>query len=93
MKKGNNIYQFLQKCLENLRKEEVFAELKVASADQLMYIKEDLILPHHSTFFEFIVTKARGRNCSVEADHITSSSNIVLKFSDHHFNSLIICAS
>ena len=60
MKKGNSIYQFLQRCLENLKKEDVYAELKVASADQLMYVKEDLILPHHSTFFEFIVTKARG---------------------------------
>jgi len=60
MKKGNSIHQFLQKCLENLRKEEAFAELKVASSDNLMYIKEDLILPHYSTFFDFIVTKARG---------------------------------
>ena len=60
MKKGNSIYQFLQRCLENLKKEEVYAELKTASADQLMYVKEDLILPQHSTFFDFIVTKARG---------------------------------
>lgn len=26
-------------------------------ADQLMYVKEDLILPHHYTFYDFIVTK------------------------------------
>lgn len=44
-----------------LKKEDVYAELKVASADQLMYVKEDLILPQHSTFFDFIVTKARGK--------------------------------
>lgn len=61
MKKGNSIYQFLQRCMDTLKKEEAFAELKVASADQLMYVKEDLILPHHSTFFDFIVTKARGQ--------------------------------
>lgn len=60
MKKGNSIYQFLQKCLEILRKE--FNELKTVMADQLMYVKEDLILPHHYTFYDFIVTKARGKS-------------------------------
>jgi protein FAM50 len=60
MKKGNSIYQFLQRCLEMLRKE--FCELKTVMADQLMYVKEDLILPHHYTFYEFIVTKARGKS-------------------------------
>lgn len=60
MKKGNSIYQFLQRCLELLRKE--FSELKTVMADQLMYVKEDLILPHHYTFYDFIVTKARGKS-------------------------------
>ena len=68
MNKGHTIYQFLQKCLENLRKE--FPELRcllarsvlwprplpvslslshrVTSVDSLMYIKEDLIIPHVS---------------------------------------------
>ncbi|XP_065210598.1 protein FAM50 homolog isoform X1 [Planococcus citri] len=60
MKKGNTIYQFLQKSLEMLRKE--FSELKAVTADQLMYVKEDLILPHHYSFYDFIVTKARGKS-------------------------------
>lgn len=60
LKKGNSIYQFLQRCLETLRPE--FSELKTVSADQLMYVKEDLILPHHYTFYDFIVTKARGKS-------------------------------
>ncbi|CAB0014419.1 unnamed protein product [Nesidiocoris tenuis] len=60
MKKGNSIYQFLQRCLETLRKE--FSELKTITADQLMYVKEDLILPQHYTFYDFIVTKARGKS-------------------------------
>lgn len=54
---GNSIYQLLQRCLEVLRRE--FSELKTVMADQLMYVKEDLILPHHYTFYDFIVTKAR----------------------------------
>ncbi|ENN81381.1 protein FAM50 homolog [Dendroctonus ponderosae] len=60
VKKGNSIYQFLQKVLELLRKE--FSELKTVMADQLMYVKEDLILPHHYTFYDFIVMKARGKS-------------------------------
>ncbi|XP_063530631.1 protein FAM50 homolog [Cydia strobilella] len=60
LKKGNSIYQFLQRCLDTLRPE--FSELKTVLADQLMYVKEDLILPHHYTFYDFIVTKARGKS-------------------------------
>lgn len=60
MKKGNSIYQFLQACLETLRKD--FPELRKVSADRLMYVKEDLIIPQHYTFYDFIVTKARGKS-------------------------------
>lgn len=60
MKKGNSIYDFLKACLDTLRKD--FNELRAVSADQLMYIKEDLIIPHHYTFYDFIVTKARGKS-------------------------------
>jgi len=60
MKKGKTIYQFLQKALEDLRSD--FLELRSASADQLMYVKEDLILPQTNTFYDFIVTKARGKS-------------------------------
>jgi len=59
-RKGHTIYQFLQKALDALKKE--FPELRIVSADQLMYIKEDLIIPHHYTFYDFIVTKARGKS-------------------------------
>ncbi|EDV22348.1 uncharacterized protein TRIADDRAFT_28870 [Trichoplax adhaerens] len=58
--KGNTIQHFLQKCLENLRKE--FNELKTTTVDNLMYIKEDLIIPHHMSFYDFIVRKIRGKS-------------------------------
>ena len=32
-------------------------ELRNASPDQLMYVKEDLILPHGTTFYELIINK------------------------------------
>ena len=64
---GNTIYQFLQKCLEMLRKE--FSELKTVTADQLMYVKEDLILPHHYSFYDFIVTKVIHTNLTTGIIH------------------------
>jgi protein FAM50 len=62
LKKGQTIQQFLSKCLEQLRKENQFNELKTSAVDQLMYVKEDIILPHHYTFYDLIVTKARGKS-------------------------------
>ncbi|KAA0203718.1 hypothetical protein HAZT_HAZT011723 [Hyalella azteca] len=47
----------MQRALELLRKE--FNELRAATADHLMYIKEDLIIPHHNTFYDFIVNKVK----------------------------------
>lgn len=60
MKKGDTIGQFLQSCLLDLRKE--FHELRGVGADSLIYVKEDLIIPHHHSFYDFIVTKARGKS-------------------------------
>lgn len=58
--KGGTVQQFLKKALQGLRKD--FRELRAAGVEQLMYIKEDLILPHYHTFYDFIVTKARGKS-------------------------------
>lgn len=41
-KKGDTIAQFLEKCRQQ------FPELRMVSVDSLMYIKEDLIIPHVS---------------------------------------------
>ncbi|XP_003468869.1 protein FAM50B [Cavia porcellus] len=60
MSKGSTVQQFLKKALQGLRQD--FHELRAASVEQLMYIKEDLILPHYHTFYDFIVTKARGKS-------------------------------
>ncbi|XP_065830218.1 protein FAM50A-like isoform X2 [Oscarella lobularis] len=60
MKKGNSVGQFLSKALKELRKD--FPELRGASTDEMMYIKEDLIIPHHFTFYDFIVSHARGKS-------------------------------
>ncbi|CAE6432283.1 unnamed protein product [Rhizoctonia solani] len=55
-KKGDDIATFLEKCRQQ------FPELRAVSVDNLMYVKEDLIIPHHYTFYDFIVNKARGKS-------------------------------
>lgn len=55
-KKGDSIGTFLEKCRQQ------FPDLRGVSVDNLMYIKEDLIIPHHYTFYDFIVNKARGKS-------------------------------
>lgn len=60
MKKGSTVYQFLIKCLEDLRHD--FSELKNVTADQLVYVKEDIIIPQTNTFYDFLITKARGKS-------------------------------
>ncbi|KAK0410858.1 hypothetical protein QR680_005365 [Steinernema hermaphroditum] len=59
MKKGHTISQFLTKAIEVLKKE--FTELKTATSESLMFVKEDLIIPHFYTFQDFIATKAMGK--------------------------------
>ncbi|XP_075253578.1 protein FAM50 homolog isoform X2 [Convolutriloba macropyga] len=62
VKKGVTIHQFLYKCLEQLRAEGQFPELRSISVDQLMFVKDDMILPHHSSFYDLIMMKAQGKN-------------------------------
>ncbi|KAG8217860.1 XAP5, circadian clock regulator-domain-containing protein [Butyriboletus roseoflavus] len=55
-KKGDTISTFLEKCRQQ------FPELRGVNVDNLMYVKEDLIVPGHYTFYDFIVNKARGKS-------------------------------
>ncbi|KAJ3026757.1 hypothetical protein HDV00_011638 [Rhizophlyctis rosea] len=54
--KGNTIAQFLEAVRQQ------WHELRGVHVDNLMYIKEDLIVPHHYTFYDFIVNKTRGKS-------------------------------
>ncbi|KAF8983274.1 hypothetical protein CPC16_000918 [Podila verticillata] len=55
-RKGDTIAQFLEKCRQQ------FQQLRGVSIDNMMYVKEDLIIPHHYTFYDFIINKARGKS-------------------------------
>ena len=60
VKQGDTIGTFLRAVRDALAPE--FRELKAASADQMIYVKEDLIIPNSLTFHELIVSKARGKS-------------------------------
>ncbi|XP_012502454.1 PREDICTED: protein FAM50B [Propithecus coquereli] len=60
MTKGSTVQQFLRTALQGLRKD--VPELRSAGVEQLMFVKEDLILPHYHTFYDFIVARARGKS-------------------------------
>ncbi|KAA8494456.1 Protein FAM50-like [Porphyridium purpureum] len=54
--KGTTIGRFLAMVQHN------FPQLRAASSETLMFVKEDLIIPHHYTFYDFIVSNARGKS-------------------------------
>ncbi|TEB26634.1 XAP5-domain-containing protein [Coprinellus micaceus] len=55
-KKGETISSFLEKARQQ------FPELRGVNVDNMMYIKEDVIVPGHYTFYDFIINKARGKS-------------------------------
>ena len=55
-RKGDSIADFLERCRQQL------PQLRHLRADNLLYVKEDLIIPHHYTFYDLIVSKARGKS-------------------------------
>ena len=58
--KGDTIGSFLETVRKDLLQE--FKELNSISSDALLYVKEDLIIPHDISFYDLIVTKARGKS-------------------------------
>eukprot|EP00894_Picocystis_sp_ML_P001220 jgi/Pico_ML_1/51737/g302.t1 len=60
IKKGDTIGDFLKVVRKQLAPE--FRELRTTDTSGMMYIKEDLIIPQHYTFYELIASKARGKS-------------------------------
>jgi protein FAM50 len=58
--KGTTVGKFLEAVRNQLSSD--FSELRAVSSDNLLYIKEDLIIPHSYSFYDLIVTKARGKS-------------------------------
>lgn len=52
--------QFLELVRQDLLP--AFHELKSVSSDGLLYVKEDVIIPHHFSFYDLISSRARGKS-------------------------------
>ncbi|XP_044509349.1 protein XAP5 CIRCADIAN TIMEKEEPER isoform X2 [Mangifera indica] len=60
VRKGDTIGEFLRAVQQQLAPE--FREIRTTSVENLLYVKEDLIIPHQHSFYELIVNKARGKS-------------------------------
>ncbi|KAH7522789.1 hypothetical protein JRO89_XSUnG0107200 [Xanthoceras sorbifolium] len=60
VRKGDSIGEFLRAVQQQLAPE--FREIRTTSVENLLYVKEDLIIPHQHSFYELIVNKARGKS-------------------------------
>ncbi|GMI88099.1 XAP5 CIRCADIAN TIMEKEEPER [Hibiscus trionum] len=58
--KGDTIGEFLRAVQQQLAPE--FREIRTTTVENLLYVKEDLIIPHQHSFYELIVNKARGKS-------------------------------
>lgn len=54
--KGDSIDRFLALARDK------FPQIRGVSTDKLMFVKEDLIIPHDYTFYDFILNKIRGKS-------------------------------
>jgi len=57
---GSTMGLFLAKVKKEIEGD--FPELKATAVEHLMYIKEDLIIPHHTSFYELIKNQVRGKS-------------------------------
>lgn len=60
VRKGDTIGAFLRAVQQQLAPE--FREVRTASVENLLYVKEDLIIPHQHSFYDLIISKARGKS-------------------------------
>ncbi|CAD6218372.1 unnamed protein product [Miscanthus lutarioriparius] len=60
VRKGDSIGEFLRAIQQQLAPE--FREVRTTSVENLLYVKEDLIIPHQHSFYELIINKARGKS-------------------------------
>jgi protein FAM50 len=60
VRKGTTVARFLELVKQQVAAE--FNDMKYVAPESLLYVKEDLIIPHHVSFYDLIVTKARGKS-------------------------------
>lgn len=91
VRKGDTVLQFLKCAQGQLR--DSFREIRSSQSSDLMYIKEDVILPHTITFYELITNKARGRSGPLfrfdVQEHVTMAADCRLPSKDSHAGKVV----
>ncbi|KAI4990473.1 hypothetical protein ZWY2020_038836 [Hordeum vulgare] len=64
VRKGDSIGEFLRADHQQLAPE--FREVRTTSVMNLLYVKEDLVIPHQHSLYELIINKARGKSEPLE---------------------------
>ncbi len=96
VKQGDTIEHFLVKVRAALLTEggTINRDLKAVDAPGMMYIKEDLIIPHELTFHELVVTKARGKSGPLfrfdAQDDVRIQGNAKIERQDSHPGKVIL---
>ncbi|KAH7828045.1 putative protein FAM50 [Monocercomonoides exilis] len=62
IKKGATIGEFLTEVLKVEHQTKNLKFAKTWSTSDVLFVKEDVILPHHITFYDLIASKARGKS-------------------------------
>jgi protein FAM50 len=60
IKKGSSIKEFL------LMAKKQFPEIQDAASDSLLFVKENVIIPHQYTFYELIESKVQGKTGALD---------------------------
>jgi len=67
IRKGDTIGQFLGTVQKQLAPD--FREVQTISRESLMYVKEDIIVPHHFTFYELIINRIKDATNEKDDSH------------------------
>lgn len=91
VRKGDTIGQFLKAVVEQLTPQ--FREIRTTSVQNLMYVKEDIILPHTVTFYDLIINKAQGKSGPLFQfdlhEHATTVFDPRVKSQDSHAGKVV----
>jgi len=77
IRKGSSIKEFL------LIAKKQFPEIQDASSDSLLFVKENVIIPHQYTFYELIESKARGKTGALDNWVVEGDSSATTRTGAH----------
>jgi protein FAM50 len=91
VRKGDSVAAFLKAVQEQLAP--AFREIRTAGVSGLMYVKEDIVLPHSVTFYDLIAARAQGKSGPLFtfdlAQHAAAAFDPRLKAQDSHAGKVV----